>query len=136
MKHRREEHHRKRRRYNSLPQTVGPTIPLSDLAHRTDLEKAPVVYYISDITPESLVEIYNALGWTSKGNVAVKLSTGEPPASNCLRHELIKNLVQMVNGTIIECNTRIWWFSCSHGSPLSGGKKIRFYRYCEFSDFG
>lgn len=83
----------------------GATIPLSDLAHRTDLEKAPVVYYISDITPESLVETYNVLGWTSKGNVAVKLSTGEPPASNCLRHELIKNLVQMVNGTIIECNT-------------------------------
>ena len=33
------------------------------------------------------------------------MSTGEPPASNYLRPELIKDLVQAVNGTIVECNT-------------------------------
>lgn len=65
----------------------------------------PVVYFTSDITPESLVEVYNKLGWTPNGKVAVKLSTGEPPASNYLRPELIKDLVQSVNGTIVECNT-------------------------------
>jgi uncharacterized Fe-S center protein len=48
---------------------------------------------------------YKALKWTPEGKVAVKLSTGEPPASNYLRPELIKDLVQQVNGTIVECNT-------------------------------
>lgn len=66
---------------------------------------APVVYFTSDITPEGLTAVYEKLGWQPSGKVAVKLSTGEPPASNYLRPELIKNLVQSVNGTIVECNT-------------------------------
>lgn len=51
------------------------------------------------------MSVYESLGWTPDGNVAVKLSTGEPPASNYLRPELIKELVQFLNGTIVECNT-------------------------------
>ena len=66
---------------------------------------APVVYFTSNITPEGLMAVYKKLGWNPTGKVAVKLSTGEPPASNYLRPELIKNLVQSVNGTIVECNT-------------------------------
>lgn len=89
----------------SLTTNGGAVIPLSSLEHRTDSEDAPIVYYISDITPESLIEIYNALNWTPDGKVAVKLSTGEPPASNYLDPDLIKDLVQMVDGTIVECNT-------------------------------
>lgn len=83
----------------------GEEIPLSSLEHLTDSEEGSAVYFTSDITPEALVEIYEALGWTPTGNVAVKMSTGEPPASNYLRPELIKDLVQQVNGTIVECNT-------------------------------
>ena len=49
--------------------------------------------------------IYEALDWTPTGSVAVKLSTGEPPNSNYLRPELIKDVVQAVDGTIVECNT-------------------------------
>lgn len=64
-----------------------------------------VVYMTTDITPEGLMAVYEALGWTPTGNVAVKISTGEPPASNYLKPELIKDLVQSVNGTIVECNT-------------------------------
>ncbi len=63
------------------------------------------VYFTSDISPNGLMEIYRALGWTPTGKVAVKLSTGEPPASNYLRPELIRDLVQSVSGTIVECNT-------------------------------
>lgn len=83
----------------------GAEIPLSSLDYRTDSAEAPVVYFISDITPESLVRIYEALEWTPTGNVAVKMSTGEPPASNYLRPELVGSLVQKVDGTIVECNT-------------------------------
>ncbi len=63
------------------------------------------VYFTADITPEGLVKVYQALEANPKGKIAVKLSTGEPPNSNYLRPELIKDLVQSLNGTIVECNT-------------------------------
>lgn len=66
---------------------------------------APIVYMTTDISPEGLMAVYHALNWTPAGNVAVKLSTGEPPASNYLDPELIRDLVQSVDGTIVECNT-------------------------------
>ena len=66
---------------------------------------SPVVYFTSDISAKGLVRVYEALGWTPTGNVAVKISTGEPPASNYLRPELIGDLVQELSGTIVECNT-------------------------------
>lgn len=65
----------------------------------------PTVYFTSDISPEGLSAVYEKLDWQPTGKVAVKISTGEPPASNYLRPELIKNLVQAVDGTIVECNT-------------------------------
>ena len=67
--------------------------------------EASVVCFTSDISADGLVKLYEALGWTPTGNVAVKNSTGEPPASNYLRPELIGELVQMLDGTIVECNT-------------------------------
>lgn len=63
------------------------------------------VYFTSDISPESLVSIFKALGVAPEGNVAVKISTGESSQSNHLRPELIGNLVKDVKGTIVECNT-------------------------------
>ena len=68
-------------------------------------EGAPAVYFTSDISAEGLVKIYDKLGWTPSGKTAVKISTGEPPASNYLRPELIGDLVKKVDGTIVECNT-------------------------------
>lgn len=64
-----------------------------------------VVYMTTDISSEGMMAIYEALNWTPGENVAVKLSTGEPPASNYLRPELIQDVVQAVGGTIVECNT-------------------------------
>jgi uncharacterized Fe-S center protein len=63
------------------------------------------VYFTSEITPESLVKIYKALGKEATGKVAVKISTGESAQSNHLRPELIASLVHEVNGIIVECNT-------------------------------
>ena len=65
----------------------------------------PLVYFTSDISAEGLVRIYESLGWNPQGKPAVKISTGEPPASNYLRPELIGDLVKTVDGTIVECNT-------------------------------
>ena len=72
---------------------------------KTSVSTTPVVYFTSDISAEGLVKVYQALEWSPTGNVAVKISTGEPPASNYLRPELIGDLVQMLDGTIVECNT-------------------------------
>ena len=69
------------------------------------LAEGSTVYFTSDISAAGMLAVYNALGWTPTGNVAVKLSTGEPPASNYLRPELIADVVHAVNGTIVECNT-------------------------------
>lgn len=65
----------------------------------------PKVYFTKQITPESLVKIYQALGSRPHGRVAVKISTGEPGGHNYLKPELIKDLVHLVDGTIVECNT-------------------------------
>lgn len=65
----------------------------------------PIVYFTKEITPDSLVKIYKALGKDLKGNVGVKISTGEPGGHNYLKPELIGKLVKELNGTIIECNT-------------------------------
>lgn len=77
----------------------------SGTVQKEDTKAVPIVYMTTDISPEGLMAVYEALGWEATGNVAVKLSTGEPPASNYLRPELIKDLVQSVEGTIVECNT-------------------------------
>ena len=66
---------------------------------------SPVVYMTTDISSEGLMAAYEAPGWEPDGKVAVKLSTGEPPASNYLDPNLIKDVVHLVDGTIVECNT-------------------------------
>ena len=63
------------------------------------------VYFTKEITAESLLRIYEALGVTPTGNVAVKISTGESMQTGYLRPDFIKPLVDKVNGTIVECNT-------------------------------
>ena len=68
------------------------------------MEKA-TVYFTKEITPESVVKIYQALDVELKGKVGVKISTGEPGGHNYLHPELIGKLVKQLNGTIIECCT-------------------------------
>ena len=63
------------------------------------------VYFTRDISAQGLIKIYDALGATLKGNVAVKISTGEPGGHNFLSPALIKPLVDRLQGTIVECNT-------------------------------
>ena len=67
--------------------------------------KKSVVYMTKDISPDGLMAVYQKLNWEAKGKTAVKVSTGEPPASHYLDPNLIKDLVQSVDGTIVECNT-------------------------------
>ena len=63
------------------------------------------VYFTKEITPESLIKIYDKLGVELNGKVGVKVSTGEKGAKGYLKADLIGPLVKKLNGTIIECNT-------------------------------
>ncbi len=79
--------------------TAGPT------STQTDDASASKVYFTRDISAEGLVRIYRALGREAVGRVAVKISTGEQGGNNYLQPSLIKELVDTVHGTIVECNT-------------------------------
>ena len=88
----------------TLTTNGGVELDLSALPYQDEAAPAAVVF-ISDISPESLVKAYQALNVELPGRVGVKLSTGESERSNYLRPALIGDLVQMLNGTIVECNT-------------------------------
>lgn len=68
------------------------------------LEKSKV-YFIKNITSGNLIKMYKILDKPLIGNIAVKISTGEKGNNNYLSPNLIKGLVNMLNGTIVECNT-------------------------------
>lgn len=65
----------------------------------------PVVYFSRTVTPEMVLTLYQHLGKTLPGNVAIKVHSGEPGNQNFLRPEFWKPLVDFVGGTIVECNT-------------------------------
>lgn len=73
--------------------------------HSSDSAATAKVYMFTEISSDNLVKIYETLGRKATGKVAVKISTGEPGGHNFLDPNLIKDLVQKVNGTIVECNT-------------------------------
>lgn len=64
-----------------------------------------IVYFTKTITPEKMVEIYKALNINLNGKVAVKLHSGEPGNQNFLRPDFFKDIINHVNGVVVECNT-------------------------------
>ncbi len=63
------------------------------------------VYFTKEISPESIVRIYDTLGVELKGKVAVKLHSGEEGNQNYIQPDLFKEIVSRVSGTVVECNT-------------------------------
>ena len=68
------------------------------------MEKAKV-YFTRELTPESVVKMYEVLNHELPGKVAVKVHSGERGNQNYLRPEFLKPMVEHVNGTVVECNT-------------------------------
>ena len=68
------------------------------------MEKSKV-YFCKEITPEAMIKVYEELGVKLPGKVAVKLHSGEEGNQNYLRPEFVKEMVEYVNGTVVECNT-------------------------------
>ena len=63
------------------------------------------VYFSREITPKKVLELYKLLGVKLDGNVAIKLHSGEPGNQNFLKPDFFKDIIDEVNGTVVECNT-------------------------------
>ena len=63
------------------------------------------VYFSPVITPEKVLEMYEILGVTLPGKVAVKVHSGEKGNQNFLRPDFWKPVIDRVGGTVVECNT-------------------------------
>lgn len=99
---------------------------------QTDSIQPAKVYYTKDISPESLVKIYEALGVPAQGKVAVKISTGESAESYNLDPALIKDLVQKVNGTLVESNTA---YAGNRNTTEAHMKAIKERGYLDIAEF-
>ncbi len=65
----------------------------------------PIVYFTKTITPEKVLELYQRLETPLKGNIAIKLHSGEVGNQNFLKPEFFKPVIDAVGGTVVECNT-------------------------------
>ncbi len=63
------------------------------------------VYFTKEISPQRTIDLYNALARPLSGNIAVKLHSGEVGNQNFIRPAFYKPIIDLVNGTIVECNT-------------------------------
>ena len=93
----------------------------------------PIVYFSRTITPEKVLELYQKLGKTLTGNLAIKVHSGEPGNQNFLRPDFWKPLVDHVGGTIVETNAA---FHFTEDHPDNGtvytlpGDDSVIYVYC------
>ncbi len=63
------------------------------------------VFFSRKLTSENLCEMFKVLKFELKGNVAVKVHSGEKGNQNYLKPEFMKPLINFVKGTVVECNT-------------------------------
>lgn len=68
------------------------------------MEKAKV-YFTKVLEPQSLVKLYEKLEVKLPGKVAVKLHSGEEGNQNYLKPDFVKEIINHINGTVVECNT-------------------------------
>ncbi len=63
------------------------------------------VYFSKKLTPENVTDMYKLTGFEPKGNILVKLHSGETGNQNFLKPDFLKPIIEYVNGTVGECNT-------------------------------
>ena len=82
------------------------------------MEKSKV-YFTKNITPEAMIQMYEALGLRLPGKVAVKVHSGEMGNQNFIRPEFMQPIIHHVKGTVVECNTAYEW------RPMAGPVSFR-----------
>ena len=63
------------------------------------------VYFTKDLTPDGVVKVYKMLNAELSGRVAIKLHSGEKGNQNFIGPDFWKPVIDMVGGTVVECNT-------------------------------
>ena len=63
------------------------------------------VYFTKNITPDSLIKMYQVLDIELPGNIAIKLHSGEEGNQNFVKPLFVKPLIDYLKGTVVECNT-------------------------------
>ena len=63
------------------------------------------VYFTKVINPQKIIEMYEVLKKCLPGKVAVKVHSGEKGNQNFLKPLFLKQIVDYVHGTVVECNT-------------------------------
>lgn len=63
------------------------------------------VYFTKEITKESVLKMYEVLEKELKGNVAIKVHSGEAGNQNYIKPEMYEDIIKHLNATIVECNT-------------------------------
>ena len=89
------------------------------------------VYFTKEITPESLIRIYEKLWVDLTWKVWVKVSTWERWSKWYLKADLIWPLVKKLNWTIIECNTAYPW---SRTEPVEHLKTAQEHGFTSFAE--
>ena len=87
------------------------------------------VYFTKVLEPSSLIKLYKELGIELPGNVAVKLHSGEKGNQNYLKPEFVKDIIEEVNGTVVECNTAY------EGARNTTEKHLELMKEHKWSDF-
>lgn len=64
-----------------------------------------IVYFTKDISSKGILKLFERLNFDLKGNVLIKVHSGEPGNQNFLGPDFFKEIIEKVNGTVCECNT-------------------------------
>ena len=89
------------------------------------------VYFTKNISPETVIKMYEQLGIKLPGKVAVKVHSGEDGNQNFLKPEFMKPMVEYVKGTIVECNTA---YGGERNSTPKHMKLIKKHGWTEYFD--
>lgn len=67
--------------------------------------KKTKVYFTKEITSKALVKLYKKLNIELPKQTAVKIHSGEEENQNYLKPEFMKDIIEEVDGVVVECNT-------------------------------
>lgn len=67
--------------------------------------KKTKVYFTKEITSKALVKLYKKLNIELPKPTAVKIHSGEEEKQNYLKPEFMKDIIEEVDGVVVECNT-------------------------------
>ena len=95
------------------------------------MEKAKV-YFTRTISKDSILKLYKELGIELKAKVAVKVHSGEEGNQNYIKPEMFKDIIDYVDGTVVECNTA---FEGERDTTEKHLKTIKRHGWNDYYDF-